>query len=1000
MKVKGLKFLIGLFSCFALLLSLMVVNQNKNFDSEGVIGTGDIALGSSNSCNNFTINTSYVTKNYGNYYTSNFGNLVESAYTSSGCGNEGLITFCLDPAYKSPVGNAYEVDRVLDASNPFDRAVLYLYSQVSDGKSVSVAGFDSVNSDFIVNAVTRLLSVNYNEYFTSGPLVGAGYNDAYVATTSCFNSGNCDDANIIKSNTPGAVEKIKELYLAAVNASNDGVEVSNGLSFGSISTQNNDTDSSINRVYTGIVNGSGSGSNFNVECTGGISCQITDSATGGGDTFSFTVTGSKSSIPEAGASIMISIKSDGASSYGNAMILSPVVGGNEYQRMIAFGAADLSKEIIIKPTNEDYCLDTNFSDNNTCTSSDINHLYFTEYEKYGVEDLKACLASDESSKKDGAGNEVVLLTNKYCNVTCGESWNFTLPGQVGSEDFPILSGAYFSLSTAVGAEKVCVSNKIDFTGFEADLVTYGNELAETYNSYLSSQAAKSAVGVEDSDQCLVSEGITTDKDKTNDKNVYETKTTMKYTWTYQPYKYDAATGTLVKNGGLATVSTGSVSGCTVNEASKPTTTIEAVNAKIKKITDAVSDIKACSNNDADYSLNFDPKLSYDYEEDYYMNNIIKSGNYYITSSGALDIPANATYSTLSTVTDDYSNVSSGLTTESMGIITSCGSAGCTTEKQDIPNSTYAKYTSKADDAIFKPYTVFWTVHPTGEVVGTGLNFGDSTQTGNVTTKLGRVFPVTLVTPEGNYTYKFAFNQIGEYKDGDLGRLMDYEGDEVSVNSSFTNKQPAVFDDSSLSASYACNYYVKPEVCKCCSGVELEVNGEVVDWTSNSEGYLTYYYKPVSLNQLFQDSYLDESGNVSSEIINWSNDKGQLVYEMIDDKKEDAYITPEYSYLLTPSVTSAIRANNNDSSFADFDMKCNEFGYNCSSTFLDDIASNPESYGADDDIELARPDNVIYYTNDIDLSTDLTNIRWVNYSGVANHDAENPQIPTGMGPAMK
>ena len=255
-------------------------------------------------------------------------------------------------------------------------------------------------------------------------------------------------------------------------------------------------------------------------------------------------------------------------------------------------------------------------------------------------------------------------------------------------------------------------------------------------------------------------------------------------------------------------------------------------------------------------------------------------------------------------------------------------------------------------------------------------------------------PLRVTTPKGIYEYAFGFNQIGQYNDSDkdLGRLMNYtggvtlpNGSELTVNSSFITTRPSVYNTINLKPSYECKYEVYEDVCHCCGNDGLGnsssgSSGNVHSWGFDSEGHLTFYYRPVSLTDPFPNS---TNGNLSTSRDlpdNWSTDKGKLVYNRITSEGEFAYEEPEYSYVLTPTGMANIREYNrqqeSNEGFNDFTLTCNEYGYDCVSTFLNNF---DEIVGYD--ATKARKTDFEHYEEDA--------LRY-----------DEGRLPTGLGPSMK
>ena len=685
-------------------------------------------------------------------------------------------------------------------------------------------------------------------------------------------------------------------------------------------------------------------------------------------------------------------------------------------------------------------------------------------------------------KKDAAGNSYRMplpsdtenKKNRYCSVSCIEDWEFTLPGS----QHDIQAGTYFMLSAKMKGTRTCVTTNIKYGSqsgqykegyFLYDLDDINDQIVEAFNYWQtliwvkqgvedgkkidendedvhSSHGCCSGECGEDAEPCCSGSGpekAEWKESETVDKSIV--------LYVYNKNSNNPGEGTIstktqsLKNNdyfnmddvyGYGSVSCG-CDGCDVVEVdwdsdgnyTKLSGMIaqaeQSYNELIGDREDMIDEIKDCSAWQNDYE--FDPIISYAYEEDYYMSTFIKENNYFIAQVGEdeMKAEADAPLYCQDSYADDYYECQGGSASSSQTdndkVISTCKiDGGCETIKIVVPKNQNIKL-QESRASLYKPYTVFYTKHPTGEVTGEAVDIEDDYIEAGKITRLGRVMPVRITTPQGVYNFKFAFNQIGQFSDIDdragtdekenLGRLMNYTNNNssvvseddteenplnvepiVTVNSKFINDKRSVFDAIGLLPLYVCTYEIYEDVCKCCGEDDFEIEGDVGGSTGsgnkpptgmgiNDEGYLTYYYRSVSLNDLFPNSSGGGSLTGSRPAgSNWTNDKGQQAYNAITAAGEFAYEEPEYSYLLTPSSTAKIRAYNSAQEalggFADFGLSCNEYGYDCTSMFLDDF---DDIVG--EDATLVRDNTFVHYKEE-ELKFD------------------EGKLPTGVGPSMK
>lgn len=681
-------------------------------------------------------------------------------------------------------------------------------------------------------------------------------------------------------------------------------------------------------------------------------------------------------------------------------------------------------------------------------------------------------------KKDAAGNtymmgdqgDINVTKNKYCSVSCIEDWEFTLPGS----QHDIQAGTYFMLSSKMKGTRTCVTTDIKYDSkdedgyFVHDLRDVNERIVKAYNdwqkyAHMLDQVENSPSAKENRTAICSVSGSSCCKSCTPPKTgccssgcsgFTGPDITKQWRWTdggeYRGYDYDWESNTITENTTLSFPGgkwgeKNDVKGrcCSVkscagqynnawNESNLYNQTVQNRNEAQSRFEEAVREreeimdqIRDCSAWENDYE--FDPIISYAYEEDYYMSTFIKENNYFIAQVGEDEMKADADAPVYcqDEHADDYyecqgSSASSSQMDEPTSVVLCQLSldAPCDPNLQEFPKNQNIKL-QESRASLYKPYTVFYTKHPTGEVDGEAVDIEDDYIEAGKVTRLGRVMPVRITTPKGVYNFKFAFNQIGQFNDIDdragtdekenLGRLMNYTNNNssvvteddaeenplnvepiVTVNSKFINDKRSVFDAMGLLPLYVCTYEIYEDVCKCCGEDDFEIEGDVgtvggnkppTGMGINDEGYLTYYYRSVSLNDLFPNSSGGGSLTGSRPAgSNWTNDKGQQVYNAITAAGEFAYEEPEYSYLLTPSATAKIRNYNRVQEalggFADFGLSCNEYGYDCTSMFLDDF---DDIVG--EDATLVRDNTFVHYKEE-ELKFD------------------EGKLPTGVGPSMK
>lgn len=361
----------------------------------------------------------------------------------------------------------------------------------------------------------------------------------------------------------------------------------------------------------------------------------------------------------------------------------------------------------------------------------------------------------------------------------------------------------------------------------------------------------------------------------------------------------------------------------------------ALDKAIEDLNNAFNYINACAEWNNDY--NFDPLIKYDYDENYYMNNVIKDNNQFVVQ-GEKQLEENKQYCVNSSCTN------SNISTRTVSFI-SCSINGstssCTTKTKQVHNNTKVSQT-KTYAATYKPKMTFYTKLPEGIVKG--YTNGNKPSASDYA-KLGQVFPVALTTKKGTYTYTLNYSNIGQYNDTESDNLGRFTGG--------NSGRPNIYEKVGYDNTYYCKYNVHEDICiDCCTEPDCDPK-------------LVYFYRPISLYDVFPNSkndfsprpdYLNE--NVTRLVgKNWTSVKGKFTQEKIERENAEAYGEAEYSFTLTPANMMKIREYNKNHQYNDFNLVCSE-GIDCTSNFLRDGKEN----GYFKEAEL---NNLFIHANDVE-----------------------------------
>lgn len=544
------------------------------------------------------------------------------------------------------------------------------------------------------------------------------------------------------------------------------------------------------------------------------------------------------------------------------------------------------------------------------------------------------------NNKDVAGNPYNISgyeNNPYCKIACKEEYEITYPGKINN----IRAGQYFVLTTGISGKRTCKTTEIRNDKFESDVEDLIDDVLEAYNDWIYYYKAAAATASTSSSSCKstgreevkCTKEMKENGDCTEDVSACEAeeKTTcskVSFTWTYTTYSI--VNGRLVPDTKTETKSTGGTNpsecSCTCDSVTYPSD-YEAerdrlkvtLDNKINALNNAFNYIRSCSS--FNNNFNFDPDISLTYEEDYYMNMIrqLPNGNSFIPSEDA-EIKTDVSHYV---GTQNYGDSSQTKTVRKIA----CNANGCSFINETVPKNTRIEKVATVDQTMYKPATVFYSKLPTGEMKG--FQNGNKPNPEKDYVKVGQVFPIAMTTEEGTYNYTITYGNLGQYNDDNsTGRITGYSN--------------SVYEALGYSNEYVCNYNIVEDIClDCIPNPDPNPNPS---GGKTLPGGFAYFYRPISLYDVFPNSKVDTSGKdyLSDKVSrtigkNWTSVKGVFTQKRIEENNAEAYEKAEYSYTLTPANMMAIREYNKTHQYNDFDLVCREGGINCTSTFLDEGA---------------------------------------------------------------
>lgn len=668
------------------------------------------------------------------------------------------------------------------------------------------------------------------------------------------------------------------------------------------------------------------------------------------------------------------------------------------------------------------------------------------YEIHGnkTDEIKACFVTkvdNGAEPVDENGNKYKMLTdsrvsdNQFCSVNCREDYTMQLPSAKR-----VNAGRYFSFRVAIQAKKQCFTNTIDKDLFEEKMEEAEKAIIDATNEYLYWKAAYENrtdykylttsyypdcdsetyeyavyIEVKETDAWTYPTfqnsfySFNSQISQKTTQDVYEVQgnigTTYVDTISCPTYKYQD--GKWVQSGSYNQRTYEINSSPTMSELEeKLTKNIESkwnslksgskIKAAVEAYANLIKEYNNCALWDADY--NYDPYVTYDYQEDYrdlvgmpiemqeLTKNIGGTSYQYCLQQGAGDGP---------TITDnEYKTCSTGFTGhqyfESEAVYTICEletAGGDPVCKRDDQLSRYrvtkARYKKSEQEAssTYKPQELFYNIYPSGEI---SITSGDD----RVLLGEDRELPVALSTRLGIYEYYVDFTDIGEFYDrvdvgglSPLGRLMGNDGiitDTTYVCAYLVNiPEQEFFCDAGNIPTCSGPNCISDCIGPNCDDLDCDGDNCVPDCVGvgciyDEDAGTSLVEKTVSLNNLFPNG---------TDSYNWNkseNDKAITTISEIEGAGNTVYDgTPILSITIDPSAARTIQQYNdsveNDGGYSNATLDCYSLnGYEeiaCYSRFITDLIDgvygntvvNANSLIANSSYRTVTNDNTEYFT---------------------------------------
>ncbi len=578
--------------------------------------------------------------------------------------------------------------------------------------------------------------------------------------------------------------------------------------------------------------------------------------------------------------------------------------------------------------------------------------------------VKSCVIGKNDANNQSFEDTTIDSTknNPYCKVWCEESYDFGLPVAKRTQ-----SGSYFTLSTSVKGTRTCYTSAaddstkpIDEEKFRADLEAARKAIIDAYNEYSKwDAAAKTAKETIDRGEHTPAPSECCKNMDTNDDGIPDTcdpttactgtdSTTdliYNYTWTYQSYDYNGKESSLP-----GTASSGTEGKCdsccdggTCIDGVRGTpqyntfrtnasNALNTLNDKIENFENIIAQYNSCSgnmagnNNGWENDMQFDPEITFSYNENY-LNNNENAGKFVQTdisqdktTSTYCTTDTGRTYNCLDsskeyTVNGNNNVPASAQVTEKYF---GCDASGCNGERTYTISTAKWVKKEKVIEANYEPRTNFSTYTQYG-TIQKDVTTGQYTL---YTPLPNNVYPISLMTETGVFPFTIKFNNIGQSNSNssNLGRLIgeNYGGDILSAYNSLRSEdkcniagqKDSSYQSATTQSGYVCHYINNCDNCRIeCEDGECsfddKCDGECTYTCENClfDGSSTNYtFKIISLNNLFP--------NDRPIGYNWdSNLKATTTTNAIQEDGESIYQKAQYSYTLTPQSIVKIRDYN-------------------------------------------------------------------------------------------
>lgn len=257
------------------------------------------------------------------------------------------------------------------------------------------------------------------------------------------------------------------------------------------------------------------------------------------------------------------------------------------------------------------------------------------------------------------------------------------------------------------------------------------------------------------------------------------------------------------------------------------------------------------------------------------------------------------------------------------------------DETDNENHNYTK-DYEGIKLYYRPEKAYYSLVPTGL-----FKVSEEVLDAQNTIEIGYVFNVQITNYQGEYETWFTIENNGhlEIKPSNSNKNqsnVQYRIDQYlkEHKSDFTDTSNGITTNAFSSKCIYCNR-------------EVIYERDCLTCEDDEDFKPQYIYRPINLTDIDPNNR-DDSGDLGN---NWSNPKGKAAESRINelgakDSTYDDYTEEnlEYRFRLSTSMMQEIKKSNKSTNYYDFNLRCNDYGKECTSAFVTEYATDTSGRG--------------------------------------------------------